>query len=523
MSRIFISHSSSNNAEAIAVRDWMASQGWDDVFLDLDAERGLKAGERWQEALKKAAERCEFVLFLVSPQWAQSKWCLAEFLLAKSLNKRILAAIVSPTALADLPAEMIAEWQIVDLVSGERDHVTTVAPPPGFAQQSVALATKGLKRLRLGLLHAGLDPKYFEWPPAGDPGRAPYRGLKPYEAEDAGIFFGREAPIIRALDQLRGLRETAPPRLFVILGASGAGKSSFLRAGLLPRMMREDAAFLPLPVVRPQRAALYGDTGLLRSLELAADKAKIKIARADLRGLLTSDPSRVLTLLVEIADRLSPPLTPHSTLRPTPALVLPIDQAEELFLAEAHDEAQKLIHLLVAFARSESPPILPLLTIRSDNFEHFQHSGELGQLNKHTFDLGPMPRGSYAEVVKAPIHRLEGTPRTLKIEESLVDALLADVEAGGAKDALPLLAFALERLYSEYGSSGKLELTHYVALGGIKGAIEAAVSHAFKAADSNPAIPSGHAERLRLLRHGLIPWLAGLDADTGAPGAGLRG
>jgi TIR domain len=75
MARIFLSHSSGNNAEAIALRDWLVSHGWDDLFLDLDPERGLKAGERWQEALKRAAERCQLVIFLVSPEWAASKWC----------------------------------------------------------------------------------------------------------------------------------------------------------------------------------------------------------------------------------------------------------------------------------------------------------------------------------------------------------------------------------------------------------------------------------------------------------------
>jgi hypothetical protein len=55
MSRIFLSHSSANNAEAIAIRDWMISHGWDDVFLDLDPERGLKAGERWQDRAFEAA------------------------------------------------------------------------------------------------------------------------------------------------------------------------------------------------------------------------------------------------------------------------------------------------------------------------------------------------------------------------------------------------------------------------------------------------------------------------------------
>ena len=47
MSRIFLSHSSWNNAEALALRDWLASQGWNDVFLDIDPERGLVAADRW--------------------------------------------------------------------------------------------------------------------------------------------------------------------------------------------------------------------------------------------------------------------------------------------------------------------------------------------------------------------------------------------------------------------------------------------------------------------------------------------
>jgi len=91
MSRIFLSHSSFDENEAAALKHWLADNGWgdDDVFLDVDPDRGLVAGERWQEALSKAADRCEAVVFIVSPNWAKSKWCLAEFLLAKSLHKLI--------------------------------------------------------------------------------------------------------------------------------------------------------------------------------------------------------------------------------------------------------------------------------------------------------------------------------------------------------------------------------------------------------------------------------------------------
>ena len=72
MSRVFLSHSSANNAEAVAIRDWLVAEGWNEVFLDLDPERGIAAGERWERALNEAASRCEAVLFLVSRAWLAS-------------------------------------------------------------------------------------------------------------------------------------------------------------------------------------------------------------------------------------------------------------------------------------------------------------------------------------------------------------------------------------------------------------------------------------------------------------------
>ena len=88
------------------------------------------------------------------------------------------------------------------------------------------------------------------------------------------------------------------------------------------------------------------------------------------------------------------------------------------------------------------------------------------------------------------------------------------VVLGAGRDALPLLAFTLERLYLEYGGRGRLTLRDYDALGRIKGSIEAAAERAFRAADNDSSIPRDREARLALLRRGLIPWLAGIDPDT---------
>lgn len=517
MSRVFISHSSANNAEAVAVNAWLVENGWNDIFLDIDPERGLKAGTRWQEALKQAADRCEFVIFLVSPAWTASDWCRVEFLLAKQLNKRIVGVVIDPMDIADLPIEMTSEWQLVDLTSGSRDHRISVTLPHSDETTEVTFSSDGLNRLRFGLLEAGLDARYFAWPPEHDPDRTPYRGLSPLEAEDAGVFFGRDGPVVIGLDTLRGLRDAAPPRLLVILGASGAGKSSFLRAGLLPRLAREDQHFIPLPVLRPERAVVTGEHGLIASLEAALKTFGLPHPRADIRAAIDEGPEKFSILLKDIVAAASNRLGNRPQDARDPTLVLAIDQAEELFLADGADEAKTFMECLRALTSNDAPPAIAIFTIRSDSYEQLQTAPILEELRQHAMSLPPMPKGAYKEVIEGPVHRLEGTPRAVDIEDQLTDKLLTEIEAGGAKDALPLLAFTLERLYREYHAGGALKVTHYDALGGIRGSIEAAVEEALKKADVNSAIPKDRLARIALLRRGLIPWLAGIDFESGTP------
>ncbi len=375
----------------------------------------------------------------------------------------------------------------------------------------------GLARLREGLMRAGLDARHFVWPPEDDPQRPPYRGLAPMEAEDAGIFYGREAPTIAVLDRLRGLAQAAAPRLLAIIGASGAGKSSFLRAGLAPRLRRDDRNFLMLPILRPERAALSGEDGLVRVLEAAAKSLGLAKSRADIRSAVQAGAGAVSSLLGALAGTATPPDTDDAVSGRAPRLVLAIDQGEELFLAEGQEEANAFLALMRDLAAAPESDLIVLFTIRSDSFERLQTAPALEGLNPQTFSLPPMPRGAYQTVIEGPAKRLADSDRALTIEPALTAALLADIEAGGGKDALPLLAFTLERLYVEYGGGGALTLAQYRDLGGISGSIEAAVEGALKASDGDPAVPRDRAARLALLRRALIPWLAGIDPESGSP------
>jgi WD40 repeat protein len=370
-------------------------------------------------------------------------------------------------------------------------------------------------------VRAGLDPKFFEWPPAGDKSRAPYRGMRALEAGDAGIFFGREAPTIELMAELRGLRETPPPRLLVILGASGAGKSSFLRAGLMPRLAREDRHFVVLPVMRPGHDVLEGDDGLVRSLSQACNEAGLGLNRASVRGQVIDGDAEKPAVLAETLKCLSLqrrlPDLPGESARRDPTLVLAIDQAEELFLSEGAVSSVRFLKLIRALVTDENVPLMVLLTIRSDSYEHLQTAPALAAIQPRLYSLAPMPQGNYRMVIEGPVRRLNEAGRKLELHPAVTERLLADIQKGGGKDALPLLAFTLERLWADYGGDGDIRLDEYEAMGGICGAIDAVVNQMLQMCLKDPRLPRDEVELLALLRRGLIPWLAGIDPETQAP------
>ena len=518
MSKIFISHSSRDNAKALAVAQWLEQNGWGEYFLDITPSRGLTPGERWQAALRTATDRCEVVLILISQAWRDSKWCLAEFLLAKQLGKTIFGVIVEPTPIDVLPKEMTAEWQLCDLQSGEARQTFHVFRDQIVPPTDVSLSRTGLAGLKQGLQKVGLDPLVFPWPPSHDPERLPYRGLKALEAEDAAIFFGREAPLIRAMDTLRRMEDRGE-HVFVILGASGAGKSSFMRAGLWPRLKRDDRRFLALPVIRPERSAITGQSGLVESLEKAFHEYKVPKTRASLRTTLVK-PEGIVELVAElqtIAQKM------FGSDGPPPTVLLAIDQAEELFSKDGGDEAAQLLDLLGLLARqpthdgSGAPTsfrrVMVMAAIRSDSYDSLQRAPALTGIGQTPFSLPPLAPAEYKMVIEGPAARATAAGRKLIIKPDLTEQLLQDAEGA---DALPLLAFILERLLTEYGADGDLRLDEYQALGGLKGSVEAAVREALKDPLRDPVIPADESLQREVLQQA-YSFLVTLGQDSEKP------
>jgi hypothetical protein len=270
MSLIFISHASEDVRAAAALKEWLSEQEpqlVNEIFLDIDPATGLRAGTQWRPELFSENSRCETMICLLTASWLASHECATEFRTAEGFGKRIICARLEEVT----DQNFASEWHRLDLFG---DGAKTDINVPGGP--AVRFRTAALFQLRDLIAGQGTGPESFVWPVDGHPDRAPYRGFEPFEEIDAGVFFGRDAAILHGLEELRGMRKNGLKSLFVVLGPSGSGKSSFLRAGLLPRLRSEDRLFMPLGILRPASDALTGDTGLAAAIHARRNKLGLR-------------------------------------------------------------------------------------------------------------------------------------------------------------------------------------------------------------------------------------------------------
>jgi WD40 repeat protein len=269
----------------------------------------------------------------------------------------------------------------------------------------------------------------------------PYVGLRSFDAVDAGWFFGREADTQRMLEKLR----RSP--FLAVLGRSGSGKSSAVRAGLVPSLAA--GHLLPgsdswrIMVLRPRAAPLE---------ELAARVSRIRpdVATSKILEDLAGNDASLKMLTTSIDGQ--------------PPVVWVVDQAEELFTLCGNRDQRRAFAANLLHASETSGSARVVLTLRSDFFARFADLDALSARiasNQHIVtDLGD-----------EQLERAVTQPAALtgvSLEAGLVERIISDVHAQAG--ALPLLQHALREMWERRRGS---ELTHeaYAEIGGVKGAL----------------------------------------------------
>ncbi len=284
-----------------------------------------------------------------------------------------------------------------------------------------------------------------EHPTAGmEPAPNPYVGLRAFDRADAERFFGRQ----RLVDRLVGRLGTpgSVGRFVAVVGPSGSGKSSLVRAGLLPALaagavpMSNDWFVIDMvPAPHPFEA-----------LEDALDRVSAK-----------PDPALLERLAATTSGirEVSRDLVPAGT-----QLLLFIDQFEELFTQVDADTADRFIDGLVDAVTSRHTQLRLVITMRADFYDRPLERRGLGELLRDgTEPTTPMTSDELESAITGPA-RLAG----VTVEPSLVARLIRDTE--NRPGALPLLQYTLTELYAGR-SSASISLADYRAMGGLSGAL----------------------------------------------------
>jgi WD40 repeat protein/DNA-binding SARP family transcriptional activator len=255
----------------------------------------------------------------------------------------------------------------------------------------------------------------------------PFKGLASFEADDAEFFCGRERLVGDLIARLAGAT------LVGIVGASGVGKSSILRAGVLQRLA----------------------TGVLPGSE----RRRIVLVRPGLRPL------------AELHRRLGDD--------PAEPVVVAVDQLEEVFtVCPDEDTRVEFLDVVAGLAAEPSRRVLVIVSLRADFYGRCASSPAFAEaLSRSHVLVGPMARDEIARAIELP-----ATRAGLQAERDLVDALVADV--AGQPGALPLLSTTLLELWRR--RDGRLlRLESYRTLGGVQGAVARLAEAAYEELDAS--------------------------------------
>src|SRR5262245_22477314 len=465
MPAIFISHSSLDGKIADDIKATLARLGFDRVFLDFDKETGIGAGENWEKRLYEELAHCHGVILALTPHWMASKWCFAELQQARALGKLIFPIVCSPIG----DRKMLTEIQAVDLLDWDSSGVERLE------QWLRAISSELARGFTL------------------DPRRSPYPGIHAFEAEDAAIYFGRDDETRTLIERLDARRTQGGARLIVVIGSSGSGKSSLLKAGVLPQLARRRTHWLPLPPVRPEKAPL----------EAIAKAIAYQLGDPDgweewhrkLSGAGGIDAIESLVKKFRVGEARAA------------TVLLPIDQLEEVFTVATADERAAFVRLLAGVLDpTRGLPIRVLATARSDVLEGLTEADELARIYE-TYPLVAMPLDRVARLIEGP-----AAVAGLNVQKGLSERIMRDLESA---DALPMLAHTLWLLHRQGATDRRLSMADYIALGDPKSGLNPIQNSVRLVADRALGGLNTSQAELDALRDAFVPQLVRVRLEDG--------
>ena len=432
---VFLSHNSADKPAVEALAHKLREAGLN-PWLD---KWHLIPGTAFQYGLADAIRACPTCALFIGPaglgNWAREELLVAQDRAAKEATFRLIPI----------------------LLPGVPDPFDYSKLPPFLTQRTWVDFRQGLdeeRPLRALVNAIRSKPPGPDGPAAQADDTCPYRGLETFDVNDAGFFFGRERDIQRLLEKLKATRFLA------VLGASGSGKSSLVRAGLIPALKDGE-----LPQSKQWKVCVF-KPGSRPLTTLTAHVLDLCPRQETMQRTLDelSRDERTLHLAVALA----------LVKEPAAQIVWVIDQFEEVFTlcGDEKERAPFLANLLYAGSIPDGQCSV-VLTMRADFLPKCAAYPDLtARVAAQQFLVSQMDTEMLRQVVEEPARRVG-----LRFESGLAETILGDVAA--EPGALALLEHALLELWKRRRDH-TLTLDGYRQSGGVKGAIAETAETTFK-------------------------------------------